>query len=82
VVLSLLPMQAGNPSGMHNSDQITVQLLYLHDNKWLVLAMDQDCWFGLGSGLALNLWQIECPGWQETGRIYLSIVQYEYSNLS
>jgi len=63
-VHSLLPMKAGNPLGMHNSDQITVQLLYSQDNRWIVLAMDQDRQIGLGSGLELNLWQFGRPGWQ------------------
>jgi len=35
VLLSLFTIEAANTSVMHNSDQITVYLTYLHDHKWL-----------------------------------------------
>jgi hypothetical protein len=37
VLQSILPIKAANTSVMHNSDQLTVQLLYLPDQKSLML---------------------------------------------
>jgi hypothetical protein len=37
VLLSLLPIKAANTSVMHNNDEVTGELLYLHNHKSLTL---------------------------------------------